>query len=103
MVERESRMHQKVSLTKIHDLIKSTKGRFFEVEFEKKNGEIRRLNGRTGVKIHRKTTDHKSYTHNWNNPYITVFDVQIGGYRSVNLDTILHIWIDKNWYTVNPN
>jgi len=35
--------------TQILDLLQKNRGKFFTVEFEKKNGEIRKLNARQGV------------------------------------------------------
>lgn len=61
-------------------------GRFFTVEFTKKDGTLRRLNGRFGVTKHLKggkTT--------LNDDYLIVFDCHAKGYRAVNKQTIKQI------------
>jgi len=65
---------------------------FFSVTFTKKNGEERTLNGRLGVKKHLKGGE-KSYNDDDFN-YLTVYDVQNNGYRTVNLDTVSSIKVN---------
>lgn len=54
------------------------------VKFRKKDGSLRTLNGRMDVVKHLKggksTLD--------SDKYITIFDMQAGGYRAINVDTI---------------
>ncbi len=70
---------------KLEAEIRKTNGKFFTVEFIKKDGTLRKLTGRLGVKKYLtggvSTVAHKP-------EYITVYDVQNKGYRNVNLDTI---------------
>lgn len=73
------------------EILKS--GRFFSAEFTKKDGSIRKINGRVGVKKHLSQNPNKkgqSY-----NPkelgYLPVYDVQTEGYRLVNLQTIIKV------------
>lgn len=74
-------------MTNLTNIITATAGKFFTVVFTKKNGEERVLNGRIGVVNHLKggnsTINHDKF--------LTVFDVQIGQYRSVNKDTIKEV------------
>jgi hypothetical protein len=67
-------------------LIEQTEGKFFVVEFTKKNGEFRRLLGRLGVKLHCQGKGLKF------NPVerglINVYDVQSHGFRFINLRAI---------------
>lgn len=69
-------------------IIRSSHGKMVTVEFRKKNGELRRLNGRLGVRKNLKGGV---------NPtakipkYITLYDVRAGGYRNVNLDTLTYL------------
>ena len=42
----------KISKAKAKDLINASKGKFFSVAFTKKNGELREMNCRKGVKKH---------------------------------------------------
>ena len=66
-------------------LIEATNGKFFTVKFEKKDGSIRELNGRLGVKKHLRGG--KSTTAHLDN-LITVFEKGSTGYRNINLDKL---------------
>jgi len=65
--------------------ILGTKGRFFSVEFVKKDGSLRKLNGRMGVKCHLRggQSTVKDY-----DKYITAWDCQKKEYRNINIETI---------------
>jgi hypothetical protein len=69
-------------------------GKFFTIKFIKKNGMLRELNGRLGVKKHLKGGvlgyDPKTFN------YIIVFDVVNEGYRTVNVDTVIELTCNKN-------
>ena len=71
-------------------VIECSEGRFFTVEFVKKDGSTRILNGRLGVEKYLKggdcTIDRTKF--------VIVYDVQSKGYRAVNRDTILSVRID---------
>jgi len=68
-------------------LIDQSNGKMLTVSFIKKDGSLRVLNGRLGV-----TKYIKGSTLNKNsNDYITVYDVQNKGYRSVSRDTIVAV------------
>mgnify|MGYP000002630702 FL=1 len=69
-------------------------GKFFTIKFIKKNGMLRELNGRLGVKKHLKggSLGYDPKTFN----YIIVFDVVNEGYRTVNVDTVTELTCDKN-------
>tara|TARA_R110001606_G_scaffold387079_1_gene551479 strand:+ start:45 stop:353 length:309 start_codon:yes stop_codon:yes gene_type:complete len=69
-------------------------GKFFTIKFVKKNGELRELNGRLGVKKHLKggSLGYDPKTFN----YIIVFDVVNEGYRTVNVDTVIELTCNKN-------
>ena len=75
---------------KLDQLILNSEGRFITVEFIKKDGSLRKLTGRVGVKKHLKggvsTLDA--------NKFITIYDVQAEGYRAINRDTIKSLTID---------
>ncbi len=74
-------------------------GKVFTVTFVKKDGTVRTLNGRLGVTKHLKggenTVAHKQ-------EYLTVYDMQKGDYRNVNLDTVMSLrcgdveYLEKN-------
>lgn len=69
-------------------VIKRTVGqKIFKAKFVKKNGEVREMNCKLGVKKHLKGGI------NVNNHirYLTVFDMASGGYRNINLNTLVEI------------
>ncbi len=78
-------------------LLKQTNGRFFTVTFTKKNGEVRTMNCRLGVKkflkngdtVNRSITDIKEPKQ-----YLNVWDNTKRAYRSVNMETIIAVQVD---------
>ena len=80
------------------NMIKATKGKFFTVWFIKKDGTLREMNARLGV---------KAYLKGGELPYdpeekglIPVFDVQKKEYRMINWTTIKKIRIENREYNV---
>jgi len=69
------------------DRILASNGKIFTVTFLKKDGTIRVLNGRLGVKKYLKggesTLD--------KDQFITVYDMQSKGYRAINKSTIIDV------------
>ena len=79
-------------LQKIHRL----NGRFFTVEFIKKDGSTRVMNCRTGVKKYLSDNGKKiKFTGPMGNGILRVYDLQAKGYRSINIDTIKKINYNK--------
>lgn len=74
-----------VTREKIVDSIRSTNGAIFGVEFTKKDGSLRKMTARTGVKSHLRggesNTRHCPHL-------VTVFDTRIRQYRHINVDTV---------------
>lgn len=74
-----------VTREKIAASIAATNGAIFGVEFVKKDGSLRKMTARVGVKSHlrggKSTTAHCKHL-------VTVFDTRVGAYRSINLDTV---------------
>jgi len=64
-------------------------GTFARITFVKKNGEIRKLVGRLGVRSKLRGGD-KAYSDADKN-IVTIFDTQKGEYRSVKVDKILEV------------
>lgn len=60
--------------------------KFFTITFVKKDGTLRKMNARLGVKKHLKGGK-KSYNPDEFN-YLTVFDLKKKQYRTVNLNTV---------------
>ena len=76
----------------LRSLIKATNNLFFSITFVKKNGEERTLTVRDGVESHKvfpKGVGSNRQEHCDN--LITLFDVQAGHYKSINLDTVTHL------------
>lgn len=68
-------------------LIEQSNGKMLTVTFLKKDGSERTLNGRLGVTKYIKG----SSLNKKSNDYITIYDVQNKGYRSVNRSSILAV------------
>jgi hypothetical protein len=79
-------------------MIKATKGKFFTVTFIKKDGTVRVMNARLGVKAYLKggellyNPDEKGL--------IPVYDMKNSGYRMINVNTITKLKIGNNEYEV---
>lgn len=71
------------------EILRATNGRFFSVEFLKKDASTRRLNGRVGVKRYVKGTG-MAYDPE-ERGLLVVYDLQKRGYRMVNLETVKRI------------
>lgn len=80
------------------NLINSSKGKFFTVEFTKKNGDLRKMNCRKGVKKH---LQGGSLAFDPNSKgLVVVFDAQKKAYRMININTLQSVTIDKATYSV---
>ena len=76
----------------LRNLIKATNSMFFSISWVKKNGEERTMTVKDGVEKH--LVHPKGCGSNRQEAYsnlITLFDVQDGRYKSVNLDTVTHL------------
>ena len=82
---------------KISDFIAKSKGKFITVNFIKKDGTTRTLNGRIGVTKHLKGGVSTVNT----DKYLVVYDTVNTGYRSVNKDTIVSVTCEG--LTINNN
>lgn len=72
---------------KISNFIAESKGKFITINFIKKDGTARKLNGRIGV-----TKYLKNGTATVNlDKYLIVYDTLNAGYRSVNKSTIVSV------------
>ena len=80
---------KEIKRTDVLNLLKENKDQFFAVVFLNKNGELRPMNCRLGVKKHLKGGK-LSYNAEARNNLI-VFDMQKEGYRTINLDTLITI------------
>jgi hypothetical protein len=71
----------------LNTILKATAGKFFTVNFIKKDGSLRVMNCRLGVKKHLKG----GVSNLDAEKYLTVYDMQAEGYRAVNLSTIVSV------------
>lgn len=76
--------------TDLAAVIEASNGKFISVTFTKKDGSVRVLVGRLGVKKHLKGGESTLDA----DKYITIFDTQNGGYRAINRETIQSVRID---------
>lgn len=78
------------------EVIKRVGGKFFSVEFVKKDGSIRNMTCRRGVvKYTNGGTSTVAHIPN----LVTVYDTQAKGYRNINLDTVKRVRAGSMEYT----
>ena len=92
-----------ISRVKAAQLMASTKGKYFSAAFRKKDGSLREMVSRTGVKKFRRPPDKKSIASNLDNPYFLVYDIKKKGYRVINLETLLWVKFGGTRYNVIGN
>jgi len=79
-------------------LIADQRGKFIGVTFFKQDGTLRNLCGRLGV--HTSLSGGVNTVERPDRPYVTIFDVQNNGYRTVNLETVRSIRAGLASYSV---
>jgi len=90
-------MNNTINTNKAIEIIRSKK--IFSAEYIKKDGSVRKIVGRTGVKKHLKPNARKrSYNPN-ERGYVTVYDFSIKDYRLINLQTLIRV----NHFIVSTN
>lgn len=82
----------------IKQLVGST---FFSATFTKKDGTIRVMNARLGVKKHLKGGDKSYNAEDFN--YLTVFDVSKKEYRTINVNTLLELRVKGKTITIKES
>lgn len=91
----------KISRKEAVDLMYTQQGNVFSVKFIKKDGTLRHMNCRLGVKKHWKTEDgsggkYRPLDYN----LVCVFDMVKAAYRSINIDTLREITAQGTTYEV---
>ena len=82
----------------VENLLKETSNKkIFSVTFVKKDGSIRKMNAMRGVRKGVKGVGH-SFDPSEKN-LLTVYDMQIGAFRFVNLDDVLLFRANKKTFT----
>jgi len=89
-----------LAISKAVPFIKSTNGRFFSVQFTKKDGTTRKMTARTGVSKFVKGTGNYSHTRDTRRNTLTVWDAAKRDYRAVPLDRVQWIKIDGETYNI---
>ena len=91
-----------ISKAKATDLIKGSKGKFINVKFVKKNGDLRTLTGRTGVynSPHAPLTGEGLKYNPDDYGLVGIFDAQKKAYRMVNINTLQELTVEGQTYTV---
>jgi len=91
-------MRNQITVENAVKLMKATDGQIFSVEFEKKDGTIRRMNCRTGVTKGVKgvglSYDPKDFD------LMTVFDLQKKNFRMINTSTLRSVTVKGQTYAV---
>jgi hypothetical protein len=81
------------------ELINKSKGKIFTATFLKKNGELRKMNCRLGVS---KGVNGKGMSYNPTLKALKpVFDMQVKEWRTINLESIMELSINKEKYIVS--
>lgn len=88
----------KLNRVYLQNLILSQNGKFVSVRFEKLNGDTRTLVGRLGVKKFLKGGQNKVEA--MDRPYLTIFDIKLMKYRTINLATITEIRAQNHVYSI---
>jgi hypothetical protein len=73
----------------IQEFKKEVKGNFFRACFIKKDGTVREMTARFGVKKHLKGGELRYNPEDHN--YIVVFDIDKGEYRTINMDKLVFL------------
>ena len=69
----------------LKSMIKNTNGKFFTCFFVKKDGTLRKMTARVGVK---KGLANNGFVREEKDHLICVYDITAKGYRMINLDTL---------------
>lgn len=75
-----------INKLKLAGLLQSAGSQYVSLEFIKKDGSTRKMNGQFGVTKHLKGGVNNTVKPD--NAYMTIYDVQSKGYRTINLETI---------------
>lgn len=91
---------QVVELNRLHlsGLLEKQQGKFVGIDYVKLDKSNRSLNGRLGVTSPLRGGENKTATPD--RPYLTMYDVQAKGYRTVNLSTVQVVRAGNSEYHV---
>ena len=89
---------QTINRNKAKELIKDSKGKIFAATFTKKDGSHRLMNAR--LKKYISKTGRKAPYKAEKYDLIPIYDMKAKGWRSLNLNTLLTLSINKNKYII---
>ena len=95
---RKSNKTKVLDRTRVEKVISDNKGKFFSCEFTKKDGSVRKIHGRTGVKKYLKGGVNK--VQKQSNSLMTVWEKEVADYRSVNLNTMTKLTLQGVSYRI---
>lgn len=75
--------------------------KFFSATFLKKNNEVRHMHCRLGVKRHLKGGEKRYDTEYYN--YLIVYDMQKKAYRTLNVNKLIELKVNKEVIKVDGN
>lgn len=78
-----------MNIQDLKNMIENTNGKIFTVVFRKKDGTMREMNARLGVRKHLRSGTPKTSTTSHIDKYVTVYDMKSEGYRNINLETLV--------------
>lgn len=87
-----------LSRVRLEGKLKDNNGKFFACEFLRKDGSLRKMSCRTGVKKHLKGGKNNSQKDS--NGLIVVWDREVEQYRTLNLETVISINMRGEKYRV---
>jgi len=90
-----------ISKSEAAKIMRAQSGKIFTVSFIKKDGTLRQMTCRLGVKAHWKTPDGSGRKYDpADHGLICVFDMSKGEYRNINVNTLQSLTADGVTYTV---
>ena len=75
-------------------------GRMFGATFFKKDGSVRKMNCRTGVAKYIKGGGKPLYSYD---NLVRVYDIKKKGYRTINIDTLWSLRMNRDTYWIDEN
>lgn len=87
-----------INRAKAQEIIKHTNGGFFTAWFIKRDGSLRKLTGRTGVK--KGVKGKPSTVARQDTPYVTVFDIVKKQFRVLNLETLVELRANREDFII---
>lgn len=88
-----------INRLKAVSVIRATRGHIFSAVFVKRDGSIRKMTCRLGVKKFLKGGENKVATAD--SPFLIVFDMQKKEYRHLNLATLMELKASKTDFTIS--